>query len=103
MKIPRCCGHRAGQKVGHNKERQKKDRHKVVPNGFKAVNVWPNRKQILCTTELSNAHKQGGIVVGLYAGLSRFLTTLIVRLFLQQHSNMEVSPLSGLKCSKIKI
>ena len=82
MKIPRYCGHRAGQKVGHNKERQKKDRHKVVPNGFKAVNVWPNRKQILCTTELSNAHKQGGIIVGLYAGLSRFLTTLIGKVVL---------------------
>ncbi len=82
MKIPRCCGHRAGQKVGHNKERQKKDRHKVVPNGFKAVNVWSNRKQILCTTELSNAHKQGGIVMGLYAGLSRFLTTLIGKVVL---------------------
>ena len=87
MEIPRCCGHRAGQKDGQNKEkqmkdRQKKNRRKVVPNGFKAVNVWSNRKQILCTTELSNAHKQGGIVMGLYAGLSRFLTTLIGKVVL---------------------
>ena len=89
MKIPRCCGHRAGQKVGHNKERQKKDRqkkgrHKVVPNGFKAVNVWSTRKQILCTTELSNARKQRGIVVDLYAGLSRCLTTLIGKVVLAE-------------------
>ena len=67
------------------KGRKKIDKRKVDIRWcpmFKAVNVWSTRKQILCTTELSNARKQRGIVVDLYAGLSRCLTTLIGKVVL---------------------